>query len=63
LVDFYTYVELNKDTMVECPHGKSMWQWWCVNYCQRGRNILLLQYILTCHQNLFENILANMDGI
>jgi hypothetical protein len=20
LVDFYTYVELNKDTIVECPH-------------------------------------------
>jgi hypothetical protein len=26
LVDFYTYFELNKDTIVECPCGKSTWQ-------------------------------------
>jgi hypothetical protein len=26
LVDFYTYVELNKDTIIKCPFGKSMWQ-------------------------------------
>jgi hypothetical protein len=25
LVDFYIYVELNKDTIVECPFGKSTW--------------------------------------
>jgi hypothetical protein len=26
LEDFFTYVELSKDTIVECPCGKSMWQ-------------------------------------
>jgi hypothetical protein len=26
LVDFYTYVELNKDTIIKCPHGSDdMW--------------------------------------
>jgi hypothetical protein len=25
LVDFYTYVELYKDVIIECPCDKSMW--------------------------------------
>jgi hypothetical protein len=27
------------------------------------QNILLLRYILTCHQNLLKNIPANTDGL
>jgi hypothetical protein len=32
LVDLCIYVELNKDIVVECPRGKSTWQWWHVSY-------------------------------
>jgi hypothetical protein len=56
LVNLYTYVELNKDTIVECSCDKSRWQWWHVNYCWHGMNIFVWRYILTCHQNSSNNI-------
>jgi len=33
LVNIYTYVELNKYVIVECPCGKSMWQIHVANPC------------------------------